>query len=214
MTTHDAAFRDLFDAANKVLEAAYVDEKAARQAIDALDRLQFNIARRISDLSTDVTKSISDSAAQTAEKAADLLTQKFTAANVCADEAAERYKSAADRLGWKLFGFALLLQLAILASSWLIMQRAMPSGAEIEERRALVDQLSQQASSRRSEIADLDRQLTSQKRKLAELDRRGSRAEWSTCQDEAQVQHLCFRTDERLFQGQDGERTYRVPWGY
>ncbi|MDO3617330.1 hypothetical protein Q3O98_11340 [Ralstonia pseudosolanacearum] len=214
MTRHDEDFQRLFDVANKVLEAVYEDEQAARRVIDALDRMHFNVAKRLNDLSSDVTTAIEDSASQTADKAAQLLTQKFAQADACADQAAERYRRAANKLNWKLFGFVLLIQLAVLGGGWLLAQRAIPSQDEIKGLRALVGQLSQQAAERRNEVADLDRQVANQKRKLADLERRGSRVEWSTCQDEEQRSRLCFRTDERAMQGPDGERTYRVPWGY
>lgn len=135
-------------------------------------------------------------------------------ADSCADKAAKRYQQAADRLGWKLIVFALFLQAALAGGGWFFAMRTMPSQNEIDGRRALVGQLSEQAAQRRGEVAELERQLANQKRKLADIDKRGARIEWSMCQDSEQHNHLCFRTDESERPGQETERTYRIPWGY
>lgn len=214
MTVRDADLQSLFDTANKALEAVYEDERNARKAIAALEQLHVSVAARLNELSRNVTSSIEASASKTAKEAAALLTQKFTEADSSADKAAKRYQRAANWAGWKLIVFALFLQVALAGGGWFFVLKTMPPQTEIEERRALVGQLSEQAAQRRQEVAELEAQLAQQRRKLADIDKRGARIEWSTCQDSEQRNRLCFRTDEREQPGQESERTYRIPWGY
>lgn len=188
-------FQRLHDAANKVLEATYNDERAARQAIRALDRTRMLVEQRVGELKREVVRSIDASASTTATQAAALLRDKFKEADEAASRAARRYAEAERTLGWKLLGIALLVEAALLGGLWLLVQRTVPAYAEIEARRA--------------EVRRLDAHV-------AELERRGGRLELARCTDHREHEHLCYRTNEAIDHGPyraDG-KTFRIPWGY
>ncbi|MDW9226136.1 hypothetical protein C7S15_0683 [Burkholderia cepacia] len=110
----------------------------------------------------------------------------------------------------------MLVQLLIFFGVWIIVERTLPSQDDIAARRQMLQQLTQQISGQQSQAAELDRQIKAKQRKVNDLDRRGARVEWTTCNDSEQMSHLCFRVDaqaEDVTSG-DGEKTYRVPWGY
>ena len=217
--TYEQTIEALLDAAGKVLEATYEDEQKTRQAIAALERLRSSVEQKIDILSRETVKAIAGSANTTAEKAAGLLQEKFVEADAAANRARDRYVRATNSLGWRLFGLAVLLQVLIFAGVWLIVQRTIPSQADIAARRQVLQQLAQQTVDQQGQVAELDRQIKVKQRKVTELDRRGAKVEWKTCADREQNIHLCFRTDEQAeqaeaFESADGEKTYRAPWGY
>ncbi|MGA3868148.1 hypothetical protein ACI2VG_24110 [Ralstonia nicotianae] len=191
------AFQQLFDAAGKVLEATYVDAQSTRQAIQALSHTRNLVERRLNELRLEVTRSVEGSAEATAERTAELLRKKFEQADQAAHHAAQRYTQAANGLGWKLVALALLVQVAIFVSVWLLVQNTVPSFSEIEERR--------------QEVAQLERQV-------AALERRGGRLELRDCLDGNKRSHFCFRTDEEqlagVYQGKGDSKTFRIPWGH
>lgn len=191
-------FQRLFDAANKILEAAYADEQAAQRAITQLERSRELMERRIQDLQRSVVHTVEQSASVTASQAATLLQEKFKEADQAAEMASQRYARASRSLGLRLFGFTLLAQLIALASVWWLLQRTIPPYSEIVARRAEVQQL---------------------ERRVEELERRGGRLEFATCADPYQKKsRLCVRTDEgrveRAFQSEGDERTFRIVWGH
>ncbi|GAB3555223.1 hypothetical protein GCM10027343_43790 [Noviherbaspirillum agri] len=214
--TYEQSVEALLDAAGKVLEATYEDEQKVRQAIASLERLRSSVELKVDILSRETVKAIADSADTTANKAAGLLQEKFVEADAAAGRARDRYVRATHSLGWRLFGLAALLQGLIFAGGWLIVQRTIPSQAEIMARQQVLQQLAQQMVDQQGQMAELDRQIKAKQRKVTELDRRGAKVEWTTCADSEQNTHLCFRTDEHAaaFQSADGGKTYRAPWGY
>jgi hypothetical protein len=191
------AFQRLFDAANKVLEATYNDEKSARMAIEALERTRALVERRLDDLKRETVRAIDASASTTATQAAALLREKFKDADEVANRAAKRYADAENTLGWKLLGIAMLVQATLLGGLWLLVQRTVPSYTEIEARRV--------------EIQRLETQVT-------ELERRGGGLYLTTCIDRSKRTHLCYRTNETIDDGpyssQADGKTFRIPWGY
>lgn len=215
-TTHEQTVEELLDAAGKVLEATYEDEQRTRQAITSLERLSTTVEEKVGALSRDTVKLIEGASDATATQAARLLQEKFVEADVAAERARARYVRATQGLAWRLFGLAVLMQLLIFAGVWYIVARTLPSQDEISARRQVLEQLPQQISLRQSQVAELDRQIKTKQRKVNDLDRRGARVQWTTCTDSEQVSRLCFRADEQAggFPSSDGDKTYRVPWGY
>lgn len=213
--THEQTIEELLDAAGKVLEATYEDEQRARQAIASLERLRTTVEEKVGALSRDTLKLIEGASDATATQAAKLLQEKFVEADVAAERARARYVGAAQGLGWRLFGLAVLMQLLIFVGVSGIVARTLPSQGEISARRQMLEQLAQQISGEQSQIAELDLQIKTKQRKVNDLDRRGARVEWTTCNDSEQSR-LCFRADEQAgeFKSGDGNKAYRVPWGY
>lgn len=191
------AFQRLFDAANKVLEATYIDAKSARMAIEALERTRALVERRLDDLKRETVRSIDASASTTAVQAAALLGEKFKEADEAASRAATRYANAEKTLGWKLLRITMLVQVTLFGGLWLLVQRTVPSYTEIEARRV--------------EIQRLETQVT-------ELERRGGGLDLATCTDSRKRDHLCYRTNETIDDGPYSSRgdgkTFRIPWGY
>lgn len=213
---HEAAFQRLYDTANKILEATYNDEEAARKAINALSTTRIQLERKVDELARDVTAKIDSSAGKTADEAARLLADKFVQADTAAARARSRYETAGQNLTWKLLGGAAVLQLVLLAGAWLIVQRTLPSQVEVESRRQTIEQLSQQASELRTQVANLQRDANGMARKVKNLEQRGGRLEIANCADDRQSPLLCVRTNETDSDGPItiGEKTYRIPWGY
>lgn len=214
--THEKTVEFLLDAAGKVLEATYEDEQRTRQAITALERLRISVEQKFSTLSHDTVILIESASDTTAKKAAELLQHKFSEADAAAERARARYVKATQGFGLRLFGLAALLQLLLLIAGWLILERTLPSEEEIADRRQILQQLRQQTTDLQGKITDLDRQIKSKQRKVNDLERRGASVNWTVCKDNTQLSHLCFRTDEEAgdFSSADGEKTYRIPWGY
>lgn len=215
-TPYDVQLQALLDAAGKVLEATYEDEAAAREAIAELRNTRQRVENRLTDVSQQVTQTVEQSAERTATAAATLLKKKFEAADTAADKARQRYEKSARGLWWKVAGLTLILQVAILFGLWLIVQRTLPSQAEIDARRATLERLDADASGLRRQKADLQRQVATMNKKVRDLEKRGGALQFSTCQDADQQTHYCFRTNEESMSepfGSNGE-TYRIPWGY
>lgn len=214
--SHEKTVERLLDAAGKVLEATYEDEQRTHRAITELERLRTSVEQKISTLSRDTVVLIEGASDTTAKKAAELLQHKFLEADAAAERARARYVQAAQGLGWRLFGLAALMQLLLFVAGWLILGRTLPSEDDIADRRQTVQQLRHQTVDLQGQVADLDRQIKSRQRKVNDLDRRGARVDWTVCKDNAQISHLCFRTDEEAgdFSSANGEKTYRIPWGY
>ncbi|WP_155628756.1 hypothetical protein [Burkholderia stagnalis] len=212
----EAAFQQLYDTANKILEATYNDEETARKAIEALSATRIRLERRVDELSVDITKKVDSSVSKTANEAARLLTEKFKAADAAAEQARGRYESAGQRLTWKLLGWATALQCVLLVGAWLIVQRTLPSQNEIDGRRQVIEQLSQQASSLHMQIGSLQRDINGMATKVTNLERRGGRLELANCGEEGQPRRLCFRTNESESDAPVtiGDKTFRIPWGY
>lgn len=212
----EAAFQRLYDAANKILEATYNDEEAARQAIHSLSATRTRLEQRFSELAREVTEKVDSSALRTANEAARLLAEKFTEADDAAERARDRYNDAGRRLTWKLIGGAAVLQCLLLAGAGLIVERTLPSQDEIDARRQTIEQLSQQASDSRTQLGNLQRDVTTMTRKVASLERRGGRLELENCAEERQPQRICIRTNEGDSDAPItiGDKTYRIPWGY
>ncbi|KUZ65063.1 hypothetical protein WI36_27490 [Burkholderia ubonensis] len=213
---HEIAFRRLYDVANKILEATYNDEEAARKAIDALSTTRTRLERKIDELARDVTAKVDSSASRTANEAARLLTENFREADAAAERARDRYETAGRRMTWKLLGGAAALQCMLLAGAWLIVQRTLPSQAEVDTRRQTIEQLSQQASELRTQVGNLQRDASGMARKVANLERRGGRLEILNCAEQGQSPRLCIRTNEADSEVPMtiGDKTYRIPWGY
>ncbi|MFP3708530.1 hypothetical protein SB783_31410 [Paraburkholderia sp. SIMBA_009] len=213
---HEAAFQRLYDTANKILEATYNDEEAARKAINTLSTTRIQLERTINELARDVSSRIDSSAEKTADKAARLLAEKFEQADAAAARARNRYESAGRKLTWKLLGGCAVLQLVLLAGAWLIVQQTLPSQTEVETRRQTIEQLSQQASELRVQVASLQRDASGMARKVKNLEQRGGRLEITNCADGRQSPLPCIRTNETDSDGPItiGEKTYRIPWGY
>lgn len=191
-------FQILFDTAGKILEATYIDEQLARQAIQALNETQGRLEQRLNQLSRNIENTIKSSASSTATETANLIYGKFTEADKAAEQAAQRYNQAAKTLGWRLFGGAILLQFFIFLGIWLFLNHTLPSYEEIKAKQQKSIQLEQQ---------------------LSELKSKGANIVLTKCLDKAsQKQYLCIRTDERsqrpsIYYGDNGE-TYRIPFGY
>ncbi|CAE6905340.1 hypothetical protein R69927_05638 [Paraburkholderia domus] len=213
---HETAFQRLYDAANKILEATYNDEETARQAIQALSVTRTRLEQRIGELAREVTEKVDASALRMAHEAARLLAEKFTEADDAAERARDRYNKVGRRLTWKLLGGAAVLQCLLLAGAWLIVERTLPSQAEIEARRQTIEQLSQQASESRTEIGNLQRDANTMTRKVTSLERRGGRLELTNCAEEGQPARICIRTNEGDSDAPItiGDKTFRIPWGY
>ena len=211
---HEAAFQQLYDVANKILAATCNDEETARRAIDALSVTRARLENRIDDMVRDVTAKVDSSASKTASEAARLLTEKFKEADAAAVRARERYDTAAQRLTWKLLGGSAILQCVLLAGAWLIAQRSLPSQTEMDTRRQVLEQLSQQASELRVQIGNSQREASEMSHKVAKLEQRGGRLEVENCALDGQPQQTCFRTDETASDGPVtiGDGTYRIPW--
>ncbi|KVR67892.1 MULTISPECIES: hypothetical protein [Burkholderia cepacia complex] len=206
---HAQTVESLLDAAGKVLEATYEDEGRARRAIESLEKLSVKVENKLNSLADSVVSQIDSSAGKTAETAAKLLQDKFVEADTAAEQARDRYDQAAQRLGWRLFGLAVLLQLLIFAGVWLIVRQTFPSQEEINTRQEILRQQAQQ-------ISDLDQQIKTKQHKVNDLDRRGAKVEWTTCHDDDGQSHLCFRVDGQTgdFGPSDRTKIYRIPLGY
>ncbi|MBS1002118.1 hypothetical protein JK169_14100 [Acetobacter persici] len=196
---HDQRIQSLLDAVGGVLEAAYVDEKSARTVIKALEQTRQLVESEMVSLSRRVTTTIDTSAEETATRAAGLLQEKFSEANRRADEAAERYRHAAQWLNLKLIGVALFIQVCVLVGGWFFVQRTVPSSAEID--------------ARRTEIQQMDANITFLKQK-------GGKLQFTQCEGSNREKYLCIRTNEgqypNAFANNDGNgnATYRIPFGY
>lgn len=116
-------------------------------------------------------------------------------------EAIRRRRRIAARIAW---------------GAWLIVQRTLPSPAEVDIRRQTIEQLSQQASELRTQVANLQRDANGIARKVTSLERRGGRLEIQNCADGGQPPLLCTRTNETDSDEPItiGDKTYRIPWGY
>lgn len=200
---HALQFQDLYDTAQKLLELSLTDEQSARDAIGnlnlavtALDRTREILEHKLGRISGSVVQTIEASAETTADKVANLLQKKFQDANTAATEAASRYNDAAKMLTWKLAAVALGAQVALFGGAWLLVQRTIPSVAEIESRKQTI---AQQAAM------------------LATLEERGGMLDVATCVDKKGREHQCFRTDESIvsdpFRRSGEDKTYRVLWG-
>lgn len=189
-------FQRLFDIANKILQVADKDTKAAHDMINALGYTKKLIEQRLESLSERVTLTIEGAAEQTATEAAQLLQGKFERADQAAIEAAQRYTKASRRLNTKVIGLFLLFQIGLLGGVWLLVDHTIPAYEEI--------------LARRSEVQSLENQLVL-------LNQKGAYAEPTPCHDHQGRSRLCIRTDERTeaesFKRPGENKTYRILWG-
>jgi hypothetical protein len=155
--SYERELQRLLDASGKVLEAAYVDEAAARDAIEALKRVQQRIEQRLSALARHVEGVIDQSAQRTATEAARLLTENFVTADQAADAAAKRYRQAERSIGLTIAGAGLFTAMLVLISVWIFAWRTVPSQSDIDGRRALIAQLDDQIAQKAQEVEDLER---------------------------------------------------------
>jgi predicted nucleic acid-binding Zn-ribbon protein len=213
---YDEAFQSLFDAANRILEATERDEATARSAICALEQTRQRVEAQLGAISSKVTGAIEQSAGTTATETARLLQERFLDADDAAERAKDRYEQAAKWLGWKTCGFAVLLQMAIIGGVWLLVTQTIPSQAELDTRRASIEQLEEQASALRVQKTDLEHQVTVLNRKVVVLERRGGGLQLSTCSSTDEQDHVCFRTneDDQALPYVVAGKTYRIPSGY
>lgn len=202
-TSHTLQFQELYDTAQKLLEVALTDELSARdaitnldEAVTALNRTRGQLEQKLGQISGVVVQTIEAAAETTADKAASLLQEKFQEANRAAAEATSRYKDAARKLTWKLAAVALSVQVVLLGGVWLLVQRTVPSLAEIESRKQTIAQ---------------------QTATLAALEKQGGKFDTVPCSDPKGRVRQCFRTDESIGSGPlkrpNDDKTYRILWG-
>lgn len=186
-----------FDALHKVLEATSTNQKAAEDAINALNVLRAGLARDVWDLSESVKRTMKELAPEAAHTAAGLLQKDFKGADEAARNAAQHYERASRFLKWRLVGVILLAQTILLVGVWLVARFTIPSIDEIEARRQEIRQMAQQVNI---------------------LESRGGRLQLEECKDAKGRERVCFRTDEvkgeRPFQRPNDAKTFRVPWGH
>ncbi|MFC4729599.1 hypothetical protein [Coralloluteibacterium thermophilus] len=185
LTEHDVQL--FFDAAGKLLEAAKDDGLKSKLATQALMQFCHQLDGRLRSLEKDVVGIIEASAEMTASRAADLLREHFQQADAAAEQAAARYRHAADRLGVRMWAIFLGTQIALAGVLIVLVLVLVPSLDEILQRRA--------------DLAHINEQLD------------GVPLSWSICGEGRQARK-CFQTDERsprsLYRSEDG-RTWRIP---
>lgn len=178
---------------SQILESTIEDRKTVQKATQTLGTLEKAFEKSLTALKADVSRSINAVAIASAEKAGELLSEKFSDADKAALAAQERYELASKQLGWKMFGFAALCLLLAFGLMVLAFFITVPSYKEID--------------ARRQEVRNLEANL-------ADLKLRGALLQVKTCTLDNGTAAACVRTDERekeALWGKDGV-SYRLIW--
>jgi len=212
----ETAVQGLFDVANAVLDAALTHQQSAGDALQSLEQMRRRIEDRLERTSQQIAGDIKASASDTATRAAELISAKFTIADQAAKDATHRYEAAARFFGWKWVASAAVLQVTIVLAVWWLESRVLPSDAEIEAKRSQIAQLQETIASLHADEAHLGKQVGEMKRKVTDLERRGGALVFTECPDDSKQSHLCFETDERAYPAPwtESQRTFRVPVGF
>ena len=156
-TEIEALFQELYDEALEIQRVARTNAHALGEAGRSLTATSAKLTQRLEQLANDMTSVVENSAERTATKTAELLREKFTEADAHAKTAADIYRSAANRLGWKAFGFALLVQTIVLIGVVWVIRTTIPSRDEIQENAVVIEQQRRHINEQQQQLATLER---------------------------------------------------------
>ena len=150
-----------------------------------------------------------------AEKAAKLLSDKFTEADEKAVAAAKRYEGAVEdyetatkMVRWQIMLpvglFCLAVSAGVLGCAYWAVHSLTPSDAEIQGRRNLILQLNGEINARKGDIQKTEDQIVKLNKKIQTLRRAGGTLKLEDCIDSQQQGLLCIRVS-------DGQQWVRYP---
>lgn len=181
---------------------AIASESASSLAVSA-DRLERASDAIPKTLETHVKSSLNGAA----EKAAKLLSDKFTEADEKAVAAAERYEGAVEdyetatkMVRWQIMLpvgiFCFIVSAGVLGCAYWAVHSLTPSDAEIQGRRDLILQLNGEINARKGDIQKAEGQLVKLNKKVQTLRHAGGTLKLEDCVDAQGQVHLCILVSE------------------